>query len=264
MTTPDTRVARVGLWCSLLLSALLAVGCAVLFLQSPLAPYDLTDGSSEPRAWTPGGEFERVVSVHALTPIRSGDIVFAGDSQIAVCPWNEWYGAYEVKNRGIDGDGVFGLARRLHTLIEAPPRQLYILTGANDLWNGYGLDEVLATYRQVLREVRRRAPETEVYVLSTTFMVRSHVHHGRANRHARALNAALPAVASQEDATFLDVVSPTLRPDGTLDPLFTHDGGHLNGAGCAAVAEALAPYVRSALARREGVAGLQAPPFSRP
>lgn len=245
---------RIGLAVSLPLGALLAVGCAVLLLRSPLEHLDLRDGAPTPLVWTPSSDYERAVSIHAVTPVRTGDVVFAGDSQIAVCPWNEWYGAAAVKNRGIVGDGVFGLAHRLPALIAEPPRQLYILTGANDLWNGYSLEDVLATYRRLLDDLRRQAPGTEVYVLSTTFMVRSHVHHARANRHARALNAALPAVAARGGATFVDVASPMLRSDGTLDPRYTHDGGHLNGAGCAAAVEALAPYVRPALAGYEGAA----------
>lgn len=248
MPVSEALAIRIGLSASLLLGVVLAASCAVLLLRSPLEPLGLRDGAPTPLAWTPSSEYERAVSIHALTPVRRRDIVFAGDSQIAVCPWNEWYGAAAVKNRGIVGDGAFGLAHRLPALIAEPPRQLYILTGANDLWNGYSLEDVLATYRLLLHDLRRQAPETEVYVLSTTFMVRSHIHHARANGHARALNAALPKVAAQGGATFIDVATPMLRSDGTLDPRYTHDGGHLNGAGCAAAVEALAPYVRPALA----------------
>ena len=233
---------------SLLFNLVLALAGVILVVRQPLAPYEMTDQvRSESPSWAPSSEYLRLSAIQALAPIQRGDIVFAGDSQIAVCPWGEWYGSARVKNRGISGDGVLGLEARLSDLLVGPPAQLYMLTGANDLWNNYSLAEVTAAYERVLRRIRHEAPGTEVYVLSTTFMARNHINSLRANRHARTLNAMLQPLAEQEDVTFVDVAAPMLTQGGALDHTYTDDGGHLNGAGCAVVAEALAPYIQSAL-----------------
>lgn len=239
---------------SLSLNALLMWGVVWLAGQAlgvAAAPgASFTEGVSEPNP-AESTVYRRATSIHALTPVEAGDIVFAGDSQIAVCSWAELLGATVVRNRGIDGDGVFGLAARLGMVLEGPPAQIYILTGGNDLWAEMPLGVVMAEYQRLLHAIRLEAPETKVVLLSTPPMARSHISHGVENERAQRLNEAVRALALEHEAVYVDFTEAMTHWDGTLNRKYTYDGGHLNGLGCATAARAVSPYVEAALETRE-------------
>ena len=193
--------------------------------------------------WQPSEAFSGATSIFALSPIRAGETVLAGDSQIVVCHWEEWFRDYPVRSRGIVGDGVRGLRHRLGSVVEGPPARLFFFAGGNDLYEGVPLPEVIREYRALLREVKQRSPTTQIFVLSTTPMRRNHYFHPLANRRARALNGALQNLATEEGVAYLDVAAPLTASDGALKTPYSYDGGHLNGAGCAAMASVLRPYV---------------------
>ena len=225
------------------------LGCAVLLvvLQGVRA-VEQSDRTGTPGpVWKPSPEFQRAVSVHALLPSDSGDVIFAGDSQIAKCPWTELFGTTSVRNRGIDGDTVFGVIARRGALLAGPPTQLYLHVGGNDLYVGRSLATVEEGYRTLLRAFKLESPSTDVFVLSTTPMARNHTLHTVENERARALNAMLRRAVPDEGATFVDIEEAVGTGDGALRFAYTFDGGHLNGLGCRAVAEVVAPLVRQAL-----------------
>ena len=103
-------------------------------------------------------EYRREVSIHNQHPIQRGDVVFAGDSHVAMGAWPEAYPSLRVHNRGISGDTVEGLRRRIDSLVIDSPAALFISIGSNDVdarYQGRSVKEVAQDVKTPRRESAR-------------------------------------------------------------------------------------------------------------
>lgn len=85
------------------------------------------------------------------------DVVFAGDSITAYCPWNELYPELSVKNRGIGSDSTTCLLSRLDSIIKTEPSKIFIMIGVNDFAYGYSVEEAYQNYLMII--VKKRTSE---------------------------------------------------------------------------------------------------------
>lgn len=228
---------------SLVLNAVL-VGAAAAFvssrgglgyLRARLAPRPAaTSADTEMSA-----HWRSRVSMHAHTPIAPGDVVLLGDS---LTEWGDWVallGDARLRNRGIAGDTVDGVQRRLEPILAERPRLIVLMIGINDLLGGAEPAAVLASQRALIGRIRAEAPEARLLVLSL-LPVEPQAVGVRHNPRIAAVNAGLGPAAREAGAEWLDLW-PLLGGDGGLDRRYTHDGLHLNGDGYALWAEALRP-----------------------
>jgi lysophospholipase L1-like esterase len=175
----------------------------------------------------------------ALHPAKPGDLVLIGDSQVENGPWAELFGDLGAKNRGIGGDTVPGVRVRLARDLGDRPARIVALVGINDLNAGRPVEAVLADYAGLLEELAARAPGARLLVHGL-FHVDARRYGEATNARVRALNAGLAELAGARGADFYDPAERFER-EGGLDPAYTHDGLHLNGAGYARWHAALAP-----------------------
>ncbi len=174
-------------------------------------------------------------------PKRTGRVVFAGDSLTQGCEWGELYPG--VLNRGIGGDTSAGLLQRSGSLAELRPRALFLMIGSNDLLNlGLGPEQTLANIRAAVAKIRSQSPETRIYLESNmpTWNV-------RVNAHSRGVNQGLRAMADSKTIFYIDLYPAFLKGE-VLNPAYSADGGHLNGAGYMLWKRLLDPYVEPLLA----------------
>jgi lysophospholipase L1-like esterase len=192
----------------------------------------------------PSPGYSRWTSIYAEVPVQCGDIVIAGDSQVAHVPWHEFFQNPRVKGRGISGDGVYGLRHRMASIAEAQPAALLLFIGGNDIYSAHGPSEVASAYAALLDDLHATSPDTRVIILSTTPMSRSDPNARRWETMRSAYDALLQSVAAERAyAEFVDISTPLSRPDGFLDPAYSPDASHLNGPGYAIVARTLAPMI---------------------
>ncbi|SVD77277.1 uncharacterized protein METZ01_LOCUS430131, partial [marine metagenome] len=73
--------------------------------------------------WTQvlNSHYVRRVSHFNTLPIRKGTIIFLGDSITEQCNWEELFDHPNMANRGIGGDVVEGIFKRLDFLKESEP-----------------------------------------------------------------------------------------------------------------------------------------------
>lgn len=201
--------------------------------QNPAAP-----------PFEPSPGYSRWASIYAEVSVQRGDIVIAGDSQVAHIPWHEFFRNPRVKGRGISGDGVFGLRHRIEPMANAQPAALLLFIGGNDIYAHRTPPEVASAYAAMLDDLHAASPGTRVIILSTTPM-------GLSDANARVWEAMrseydglLQTVAAERAyAEFVDISTPLLGADGFLDPAYSPDASHLNGPGYAVVARTLAPII---------------------
>ena len=109
----------------------------------------------------------RVAQFERLQP-TTDRVVFLGDSITDQGAWAEWFPDLRTLNRGISGDTVEGVRKRLGSSLH-DPRAISLLIGTNDL-GGMGrsrdVEEIAAQADDLLRAIRGVAPDAVLLVNS--------------------------------------------------------------------------------------------------
>ncbi|MET8424985.1 GDSL-type esterase/lipase family protein [Nocardia sp. NPDC004860] len=175
-------------------------------------------------------------SQFAQLPPPTGRVVFYGDSITEGGLWDEWFPQVRPVNRGIGGNTVDDLRARLDTAIDAPAA-VFLLIGTNDLGLGQTPRQVAENLRELVSEIRERAPHAPLFVQSVM------PRRAKFAERIRELNSVIVEIAAQADAVYIDLWPALADANGVLRREFTRDGLHLSGAGYAAWAEVLQPRI---------------------
>lgn len=169
----------------------------------------------------------------ARLPEQTGAIVLVGDSQIEQGEWHEWLGDQPpVLNRGISGDGVEGVLKRLDTdVLRQKPSKIVLCVGVNDLFFGKKPEDIAVQYRALVQAIRQGAPQAQLMVVSVLPVNNQIRSTGLDNAKVCDLNAAIRQIAGEWAVPYLDLYSPLADAEGRLAAKFTADGVHLNGLG---------------------------------
>lgn len=180
-------------------------------------------------------------------PTDSNSIVFIGTSLTQNFELAEFFQNLNLRNRGINGDVTEGVLARIDPILVTKPAKLFIEIGINDLGTGVQRDRVLENYKALIRRIQDSSPGTKIYVQS---LFPTQLEGGRyktycnkkVNEDIVFLNNELRKFTSLYKITFIDTYSGFLS-DGQLNPVYSVDGIHLNGAGYKLWAKILAPYI---------------------
>lgn len=166
------------------------------------------------------------------------DVAMVGDSITDAARWNEMFPGLIIANRGIDGDTIGGLSKRLDAIIATRAETIFLMIGINDIFGGNDVGYIVGRYEDV---VARLKPDAKVILQSTLQCSRTFCSDGQRAK-VEALNAALAQVAKRQGVTYVDL-NARFAPGGSLSPAYTYDGVHLNSAGFALWREMLAPHM---------------------
>jgi lysophospholipase L1-like esterase len=187
------------------------------------------------------------MDLFARLPRRNGAIVFVGDSITEECPWDELL-QRPVLNRGIGGDTVEHLRHRIGDVLRDHPRQLFLMIGINDLWEGRTANEVWPEYQKLIREIMMDSPRTRLFIQSV-LPVNTTVHHAKLPPHLSddivKVNKKLLKTADGKYIIYIDLYSHMVTESNQLNKRYTVDGIHLNGEGYIRWRELLRPYLSS-------------------
>jgi len=166
-------------------------------------------------------------------------VLFLGDSITEDGEWAEWFPELACLNRGVGGDTVEGVRRRLAWTVNEPVA-ISLLIGTNDL-SGAGETTdprgIAAQTRRLLEELRTAAPNAPIFVngvMPRTTARREEIQE--LNRHYRQL-------AKDGGATYVDVWPVLADENGALRREMTYDQLHLTGAGYVAWTNILRPLL---------------------
>ncbi len=183
-------------------------------------------------------------------PTPEGAVVFIGNSLTAQGAWGEWYPQWPVYNRGIEGDQTQWLTDRLEPILEHPPAVLVLMIGINDLIAA-APETVLDRHAELLDAIALHSPETQVLVQSILPVNSDLRQVGIKNSSIRTLNQGLTALARERSREygicFVDLHRHFCDEAGRLNPRFSVDGIHLNGAGYALWRSILEPFLEQAV-----------------
>jgi lysophospholipase L1-like esterase len=169
--------------------------------------------------------------------LRSGRVVFLGDSITAAGRWERFFPEVRSSNCGVDGDCSDDVLRRLGPVIDFRPEKLFLMIGTNDLGRGFGEDSIVANVAAILDRLRAALPDCLMYLQSV--LPREAVYPDR----VRSLNRRYAEHARERGVSFIDLFGLFADGDGGLRETLTEDGLHLVDAGYAVWRGAIARYV---------------------
>ena len=180
---------------------------------------------------------------HFQTLHKTGaGIFFVGDSLTDRCEWAELFNRCDVVNRGIDADTTDGVLDRIGEITARKPLKIFIMIGGNDFIIGKMVPEIEENYKKILRRIRTESPLTKIYIQSNLPTLYRLVPLPR--DYIRYLNVRLKSMADDRYIFFVDIYSRVVDKNGDLNPAYTTDGAHLNGAGYLVWREAIYQYVK--------------------
>ena len=177
------------------------------------------------------------------------DVLFFGSSSIRL--WRtlaEDMAPLRVVNRGYGGAMMRDVHYNYPTVLADYSPRAFVFYCDNDL-GGFGRDlhptELFDLYRLLVERLQNDYPGRPIFILSIKF---NNNRIAKIEQH-RLFNAIMADYAAHTDGvTFVDVNTPILNPDGTInDAMFEPDLLHVNREGYAVWASVLRPLLIEAL-----------------
>lgn len=178
--------------------------------------------------------WEQKVSLFDHLPITENDIVFLGNSITDGGNFEELFKREDVKNRGIRSDAIPGVMKRLHQVTNGHPKKIFLLIGINDISHGLSVDKLAERYENLVNEIRKQSPETELYLQSIMPINNDFgVYKGLKGKEntVKQLNERIRGIAEKNGLKYVDLWPLLSDSKGKLNKRYTNDGLHLTGPG---------------------------------
>lgn len=179
-------------------------------------------------------------------PLKQGQVIFFGNSLTQGGKWNEYFPAQAPANRGISGDNTSGMLGRLHEVIAAKPKKIFILAGTNDVSLNRPKEKVLTNIRSMIYQIKDGSPDTQIYIQSLLPLNNDFAKYSRMKGKEtliEEINKGLKQICKEQGVTFIDLYPHFLQSKRKLRADWTGDGLHLNDAGYAKWVEVIRAYV---------------------
>ena len=184
---------------------------------------------------------------HESRTVSEGAIAVFGNSITERGKWNEYFPGKEIVNWGIGGDKVYGMIDRMPYVADTKPSRLFVMAGINDLiFTSVTLDVFEKEYRELIKIVKDRSPETKIYIQSIlpvneNVKESNKIYFKDKNEKIKQFNKVVKAIAKEFNLTYIDVNKKMLKK-GLLNAEYTDDGIHLNAKGYAVWVSQLKKY----------------------
>lgn len=166
------------------------------------------------------------------------NVVLVGDSITEGFEVTRYFPGRRVLNRGIGADVIGnalpaddhrGVLRRLDSSIfDCAATDVFLMIGINDLNSGRTVDTMEAGYRELLRQIKERAPAVRVHVES---LLPTRGNSAKQNAPVREFNRRLERMAREFGYHYLDLHPLFTDASGELKAAYTNDGLHLTEPG---------------------------------
>lgn len=179
-----------------------------------------------------------------ILPKSNLEIVFLGDSLTDECEWAELINNPNIKNRGISGDTTIGILNRLDDILNAKPKQIFLMFGINDFIHyRRSAEQVFEDYKKIVIEIRRKSPNTEIFIQSVLPVNKTEYKVMVNNDKVIELNLYLQKLAKELSSQYIDLFSLLSDSQNQLDSSYTLDGVHLNGQAYSKWAQAIEQHI---------------------
>jgi lysophospholipase L1-like esterase len=163
-------------------------------------------------------------------PKQKEPIIFIGNSITEQGNWNELI-SKKCLNRGIGGDYIVGIQKRLDDIIKQDPICIFIMAGINDLGRKRTEKKIVNDYRNTLTYLNENLPNTTIFVQSVLPVNNTIKDTRRKNSDIHKLNNAIKNICSNKGLRYIDLNILFSDSIGNLKTEYSLDGIHLTGKG---------------------------------
>lgn len=155
--------------------------------------------------------------------IDSGDVVFIGNSITESFPLQEYFKSTSVKNRGVAGNWIQHIYKRIPGITRYKPAKIFLQAGINDILNNEPFETICYSLSKTVMLIRSESPATKIYVqtifpASGKFSIRQDM--------IKKVNEYINTFCAENNVALIDLYSKFLPFEQ-----FTYDGVHLNKKG---------------------------------
>ena len=180
--------------------------------------------NTSPHWLTRNRSFERQVKNTA-----PGGNVFLGDSLTEEFDLPYFFPQWPVINRGISGDHIDGLLKRVDTSVSLlKPSRLFIMIGINDIADGKNNAYILESYRKLIRSILE--DDTPLIYIQSVLPTSPAIDRCPPGQITD-LNRGLQKLTREYFLQYIDLYTHFVKDAPWIDPDFTTDGLHLSKAG---------------------------------
>ena len=177
------------------------------------------------------------------SPTPKGGLLFIGSSTIRL--WKtlaQDFPKHQVINRGFGGSEIVDATHFADRIIfPYRPKAIFLRAGGNDLWAGKSPEQVFADFKDFVREIHAKLPDTEIVFISLSPSI------ARLQQAAKekAVNESVRDFTQRTARLkFIDTYDMVLGSDGKPRPeLFVEDKLHFSAAGYKLLAERVRAYL---------------------
>lgn len=177
-----------------------------------------------PFALSMGSQYESM-------PISNTDIVFVGSSLTQMFDLQEYFHALNYINRGISGDTIGGMFRRLKYIVKGKPCKIFIEIGINDIGWGYPVAGGIAKLDSALLYIKQTTPFTDIYYQSILPTDGRVYGNSAIMRQILSFNDSAKRICSLHNCHYIDVFHRFGDSNGLSAAFDCGDGLHLNFRG---------------------------------
>jgi len=190
---------------------------------------------------------------------KKGQIVFVGSSLMEIFPiekMQQGLGLDKViYNRGVRATTTADLLEHIDTLIfELSPSKIFINIGSNDIGFNVSEDVFLANYDEILHKIKKKLPDTAVYVMAYYPIntvddfgeekdEHSQLYEHRSNKLLEDASSKLEKLAKKYSYEFINVNAGLTDVNGNLRKELTFDGAHMLPSSYEIVLENMKKYL---------------------
>jgi len=220
-----------------------AIPATILYAQTSTDKETKADAGKQTReAPEKNKDWNALFKIHYDTRVRSfreqnliyRNVVLVGDSITEAFEVTRFFPGRRVLNRGIGADVIGtglpsddrrGVLRRLDaSVFDCAATDVFLMIGVNDLTAGRTVDAMEAGYREILQQIRDRAPTIRVHVES---LLPTRGVFAKSNVPIKEFNRRLKRLAEEFGYKYVDLHPLFVDEHGELKAAFTADGIHL-------------------------------------
>lgn len=145
--------------------ALLAFSLQIAFFAAPFTVFAQKSTQNYPTGLTFATYYDQKRTMYAGLGTESTDIVMLGGDFMDRGMWGESFGDPRIRNRGVDGDNLMGVAYRLDDVLKGKPAKIFLCIGKRDLSAGMSPSLAASYLKDIMERIGKASPRTKVYVV---------------------------------------------------------------------------------------------------
>ena len=178
-----------------------------------------------------GAEIDKFAEADKIKMPEIGQTLFVGSSSIRM--WDSLevdMAPMKVINRGFGGSTLPEVIHYADQIIfPYRPTKIVLYCGENDISEGASPLKVFRSFKQLVRRIRTKLPETEIYYLP---MKPSIARWNLWSDYQKGNQLIEKFIAAQKGLNYLDITPSMLTETGQIDStIFIEDGLHMNRKG---------------------------------